>query len=73
LLFNFSLHYAIRQVQENKEELEVNGTYQFLIYIDSIIFSENKCQNEKQELHSMLLRKLLMELPSEGAVQQEGD
>jgi hypothetical protein len=36
LLFNFSLEYTIIKVQENKEDLEMNGLHPLLLYADNV-------------------------------------
>jgi hypothetical protein len=42
LLFNFTLEYTIRKVQETKERVELNGVNQLLVYVDDVhLLGEN--------------------------------
>jgi hypothetical protein len=61
LIFNLALEFVICKVQENKEELELNGKHQLLAYADDInILSENIyiIKKSKEALLSMCMTKL---------------
>jgi hypothetical protein len=34
--FQFALEYAIKRVQVNQDALKLNGTHQFLFYVDAV-------------------------------------
>jgi hypothetical protein len=54
LYFTFTLEYAIRKVQENREGLKLKGTHQLLAYADGINIVEENIQYQTENTEALL-------------------
>jgi len=55
LLFNVTLHYAIRRVQANQERLNLNSIHQFLVYGDDVNAMGRKIHTIQKNTKALLV------------------
>jgi len=52
LLYNFALEYTIRMVQENQNDLKLNGTHQLLVYADDVNMSGGSIHTTEKNMEA---------------------
>jgi hypothetical protein len=54
LLYNFALEYIIRNIQENQEGMELNGTHQLLFYADDVNVMDEHIKTGRRNTEAVL-------------------
>ena len=54
-LFNFALDFAIRRVQENQQNLKLNGTHQLTVYTDDINVQVRSLYTTKKNTEAVVI------------------
>jgi hypothetical protein len=55
ILHTLALEYAIRKVQENQEDLKLNGTCQHLVYADNITILGRSVHTTKKNTEALVV------------------
>jgi hypothetical protein len=55
LLFNFTLKYANRRVQVNKDGMKLNGTHKLLVYADDVNILGGSIPSLKKNTDSLVV------------------